>query len=91
MLDICVAGATGWAGRALVAGVIEADDPLLRSAITRSAAAWDLARARRTTRPSADTGRRAPSGSGMLLAVRLVLERSRVIHRLDTLLFESSA
>jgi 4-hydroxy-tetrahydrodipicolinate reductase len=42
MIRICIAGATGWAGRALVAGVIDADDLVLRSAVARSAAGSDL-------------------------------------------------
>lgn len=42
MIAICIAGATGWAGRALVAGVIDADDLVLRSAVARSAAGADL-------------------------------------------------
>ncbi len=37
-----IAGATGWAGRALVAGVLAADDLVLRSAIARSHAGEDL-------------------------------------------------
>ena len=35
MINVCIAGATGWAGRALVAGVLEADDLVLRSAVAR--------------------------------------------------------
>ena len=42
MIKVCIAGATGWAGRALVAGVLEADDLVLRSAVARSAAGTDL-------------------------------------------------
>ena len=38
MINVCIAGATGWAGRALVGGVLEADDMVLRSAVARSAA-----------------------------------------------------
>ena len=45
MINVCIAGATGWAGRALVAGVLEADDLVLRSAVARSAAGADLGRA----------------------------------------------
>ena len=41
-IRVCIAGATGWAGRALVAGVLEADDLVLRSAVARSAAGMDL-------------------------------------------------
>jgi 4-hydroxy-tetrahydrodipicolinate reductase len=42
VINVCIAGATGWAGRALVAGVLEADDLSLRSAVSRSAAGADL-------------------------------------------------
>jgi 4-hydroxy-tetrahydrodipicolinate reductase len=42
MLDICVAGATGWTGSAVVRGVLEADDLNLRSAVARSAAGRDV-------------------------------------------------
>ena len=42
MINICIAGATGWAGRALVAGVLDADDLALRTAVARSAAGQDL-------------------------------------------------
>lgn len=42
MITVCIAGATGWAGRALVDGVIAADDLTLRSAVARSAAGQDL-------------------------------------------------
>ena len=45
MINVCIAGATGWAGRALVAGVLEADDLILRSAVARSGAGTDLGRA----------------------------------------------
>jgi 4-hydroxy-tetrahydrodipicolinate reductase len=38
MLDICVAGATGWTGAAVVEGVLDAEDLRLRSAVARSAA-----------------------------------------------------
>ncbi|MBI2762265.1 MAG: 4-hydroxy-tetrahydrodipicolinate reductase [Chloroflexi bacterium] len=41
-MSVCIAGATGWAGRALVDGVLEADDMVLRSAVARSAAGMDL-------------------------------------------------
>jgi 4-hydroxy-tetrahydrodipicolinate reductase len=46
MLDICVAGATGWTGSAVVQAVLEADDLGLRSAVARSAAGEDVAGAR---------------------------------------------
>jgi 4-hydroxy-tetrahydrodipicolinate reductase len=42
MINICIAGATGWAGRALVDGVLASDDLRLRSAVARSAAGMDL-------------------------------------------------
>lgn len=42
VINVCIAGATGWAGRALVTGVLAADDLTLRSAIARSAAGADL-------------------------------------------------
>ena len=41
-LKLCIAGATGWTGRALVRGVVEAPDLELRSAVSRSAAGQDL-------------------------------------------------
>jgi 4-hydroxy-tetrahydrodipicolinate reductase len=46
MLEICVAGATGWTGSAVVEGVHEADDLALRSAVARSAAGREVAGAR---------------------------------------------
>jgi 4-hydroxy-tetrahydrodipicolinate reductase len=42
---VCIAGATGWTGRALVRGVLEAPDLVLRSAVSRSAAGRDLGEA----------------------------------------------
>ena len=39
---VCVAGATGWAGRAVAEGVLAADDLDLRSAVSRSHAGADL-------------------------------------------------
>jgi 4-hydroxy-tetrahydrodipicolinate reductase len=44
-LAICIAGATGWAGRALVPAVLAAPDLELRSAVSRSAAGRDLGEA----------------------------------------------
>jgi 4-hydroxy-tetrahydrodipicolinate reductase len=44
-LSVCIAGATGWTGRALVRGVLEAGDLALRSAVSRSAAGRDLGEA----------------------------------------------
>src|SRR4051795_12151900 len=41
-LSICIAGATGWAGRAVAQGVLDAADLTLRSAVSRSAAGRDL-------------------------------------------------
>lgn len=42
---VCVAGATGWTGRAVAEAVLAADDLELRSAVSRSAAGEDLGRA----------------------------------------------
>jgi 4-hydroxy-tetrahydrodipicolinate reductase len=42
---VCIAGATGWTGRALVQGVLDAPDMTLRSAVARSAAGRDLGEA----------------------------------------------
>ena len=42
---VCIAGATGWTGRALVAAVAEAPDITLVSAVSRSAAGRDLGEA----------------------------------------------
>src|SRR4051794_14232457 len=39
---VCLAGATGWTGRALVQGVLDAPDLVLGSAVSRSAAGQDL-------------------------------------------------
>jgi 4-hydroxy-tetrahydrodipicolinate reductase len=44
-LSVCVAGATGWTGRAIVQGVLDAPDLVLRSAVARSAAGSDLGEA----------------------------------------------
>ncbi len=44
-LTVCVAGATGWTGRALVRGVLDAPDLALGSAVSRSAAGSDLGEA----------------------------------------------
>jgi 4-hydroxy-tetrahydrodipicolinate reductase len=44
-LNVCLAGATGWTGRALVPAVSEAPDLALRSAVGRSAAGRDLGEA----------------------------------------------
>jgi 4-hydroxy-tetrahydrodipicolinate reductase len=41
-LKVCIAGATGWTGRALVDGVLAADDLELTSAVARSTAGQDL-------------------------------------------------
>ena len=41
-LRVCVAGATGWTGRAVARGVLEAPDLALGSAVGRSAAGRDL-------------------------------------------------
>ena len=42
MIRVCIAGATGWAGRALVDGVLAADDLVLRSAVARTSGGMDL-------------------------------------------------
>ena len=42
-LSICIAGATGWTGSALVEGVAAAEDLELRSAVSRSAAGGEIA------------------------------------------------
>jgi 4-hydroxy-tetrahydrodipicolinate reductase len=44
-LSVCIAGATGWTGRALVDAVLEAPDLTLVSAVSRSAAGRDLGEA----------------------------------------------
>jgi 4-hydroxy-tetrahydrodipicolinate reductase len=44
-LSVCIAGATGWTGRALVRAVVDAPDMALRSAVSRSAAGRDLGEA----------------------------------------------
>ena len=43
MIEICIAGATGWTGSALVEGVLAADDLSLHSAVSRSAAGTEIA------------------------------------------------
>jgi 4-hydroxy-tetrahydrodipicolinate reductase len=45
MTRVCIAGATGWTGRALVSGVLAAPDLALVSAVARSAAGRDLGEA----------------------------------------------
>jgi 4-hydroxy-tetrahydrodipicolinate reductase len=45
MTGVCIAGATGWTGRALVSGVLAAPDLELVSAVGRSAAGRDLGEA----------------------------------------------
>jgi 4-hydroxy-tetrahydrodipicolinate reductase len=42
MLRICIAGATGWTGSALVRAVLDADDLALSGAVARSAAGSDI-------------------------------------------------
>jgi 4-hydroxy-tetrahydrodipicolinate reductase len=44
-LSVCIAGATGWTGRALVPAVGDAADLTLKSAVSRSAAGRDLGEA----------------------------------------------
>src|SRR5919197_6617111 len=46
-LTVCIAGATGWTGRALVPAVLDAPDLALGSAVSRSAAGGDLGEALR--------------------------------------------
>jgi 4-hydroxy-tetrahydrodipicolinate reductase len=45
VLSVCIAGATGWTGRALVQGVLEAADLRLGAAVSRSASGQDLGEA----------------------------------------------
>jgi 4-hydroxy-tetrahydrodipicolinate reductase len=42
MLSVCMAGATGWTGRALVPAIVAAPDLELRSAVSRSAAGGEI-------------------------------------------------
>jgi 4-hydroxy-tetrahydrodipicolinate reductase len=44
-LSVCIAGATGWTGRALVQGVLDAPDLSLGAAVSRSASGRDLGEA----------------------------------------------
>ena len=44
-LTVCVAGATGWTGRAVADAILEVDDLELRCAVSRSAAGQDLGHA----------------------------------------------
>ena len=44
-LSVCVAGATGWTGRAVAEAILGADDLELRSAVSRSTAGQDLGHA----------------------------------------------
>lgn len=44
-LSVCIAGATGWTGRALVRAVLDAPDLALGSAVSRSASGLDLGEA----------------------------------------------
>ena len=41
-INVCVAGATGWTGRPIAEAIVSADDLVLRSAVSRSAAGTDL-------------------------------------------------
>jgi 4-hydroxy-tetrahydrodipicolinate reductase len=45
ILSVCIAGATGWTGRALVRAVVDAPDLALASAVSRSASGQDLGEA----------------------------------------------
>lgn len=42
MIKVCIAGATGWTGRAVAEGVLSADDLTLSGAVARGAAGRDL-------------------------------------------------
>src|SRR5262245_43501517 len=42
MIQICIAGATGWTGSALVDAVVAADDLALRASVSRSAAGTEI-------------------------------------------------
>jgi 4-hydroxy-tetrahydrodipicolinate reductase len=44
-VSVCIAGATGWTGRALVPAVLDAPDLRLRSAVSRSSSGRDLGEA----------------------------------------------
>jgi 4-hydroxy-tetrahydrodipicolinate reductase len=44
-IDVCVAGATGWTGRAVAEAVVGAGDLVLRAAVARSSAGQDLGEA----------------------------------------------
>ena len=60
ILSICIAGATGWTGSALVDAVVAAEDLELRSAVSRSAAGGEIGGApvyatRRPRRSTAST------------------------------------
>ena len=45
MTSVCVAGATGWAGRAVAEALLSSSDLVLRGAVSRSAAGRDLGEA----------------------------------------------
>jgi 4-hydroxy-tetrahydrodipicolinate reductase len=45
VISVCIAGATGWTGRALVPAVVDASDLELVSSVNRSAAGRDLGEA----------------------------------------------
>jgi 4-hydroxy-tetrahydrodipicolinate reductase len=68
-LSVCIAGATGWTGRALVDAVLEAPDLTLVSAVSRSAAGRDLGEALD----------REPSGVPVHAGVADALERADVL------------
>src|SRR5215210_889835 len=61
-LSVCIAGATGWTGQALVRGVLEAPDLALRSAVSRRAAGTDAVGA-----PTYATVREALDGVDVLV------------------------
>jgi 4-hydroxy-tetrahydrodipicolinate reductase len=54
-VNVCVAGATGWTGRAIAEAVLGTDDLTLRSAVSRSAAGQDLGLAWAPTAAVTDT------------------------------------
>ena len=50
-LSVCIAGATGWTGRAIAEGALAAPDITLTSAVARRAAGQDLGAALGELRP----------------------------------------
>jgi 4-hydroxy-tetrahydrodipicolinate reductase len=68
-VNVCVAGATGWTGRAVAEAVLDAVDLDLRSAVGRSAAGQDLGAA----------WRGAPNGIGVFAHVAEALDEVQVL------------